>query len=64
MQAPPPAGTPLLEGSSGIPIVYRALGVYFHLEPIGPDDVPALDEVNALVLDWIGSRWKYTPSAR
>lgn len=50
----PPPGEPLLSDTSGIPIVYRALGAYFHLESLGPDDVPALEAVNALVLDWIG----------
>jgi hypothetical protein len=55
-----PPGAPLLADTSGIPIVYRALGVYFHLESLGPDDVPILDEVNALVLDWIGPALRFS----
>jgi len=56
---------PLAE-AGGVPKVYSALGAFFHLEPIEPDDEARLDRVTALVWDWFGQRlrWSEAPFAR
>lgn len=43
-----------------IPVLYPALGVSLHLESLTPADQPAIERANALVLDWIGARLRYT----
>ncbi|XXT18310.1 type VI immunity family protein [Sorangium sp. So ce429] len=56
MVDPPP---PLAE-KDGVPKVYSALGAFFHLEHLEPDDEARLDRVSALVDDWFGERLTFT----
>ena len=52
------SGAPLAE-TNGIPLIYSTLGAFFHLEPIEPEDEARFDRVNALVLNWFGSRLRW-----
>jgi hypothetical protein len=40
----------LLRDDDGTPVVYRALGAYFALEPLAEEDVERIEQVNALIL--------------
>jgi len=41
-------------------IVYGALGAYFQLEELRPDDEARLEQVNDLVWDWLGAELSWT----
>ncbi|WP_437641898.1 type VI immunity family protein [Sorangium sp. So ce854] len=49
----PPDHAPLA-ARLGKPVLYAALGATFHLELLEPDDAGRLDELSAMVMDWIG----------
>lgn len=49
-----------LVSNGAIPALYPCLGICLHLESFTPDDVPRLEEVNGLVLDWLGERMRWT----
>jgi hypothetical protein len=43
-----------LAARTGKPVLYAVLGATFHLELLVPEDAARFEQVNALVLDWIG----------
>ncbi len=49
-----------LASQAGAPVLFSALGAYFHLEHLEPDDEARLDEVNDLIWDWFGSELNLT----
>jgi hypothetical protein len=54
------AGEPIVKLPDGRPVLVPTLGASFTLEMLTADDVPILEEVNAMVLDWIGPELRWT----
>jgi hypothetical protein len=50
----------LKDPTHGIPILYPALAAVYHLEALAPEQSPLLDAANAMILDWIGDRLRFT----
>lgn len=53
-------GPPIVAEPDGSPILYAALSLMLHLEPLAPADEGPLDEANALALDWLGAELRWT----
>ncbi len=53
-------GPPLVAEPDGSPILYAALSVMLHLEPLSPEDEGPLDEANTLAHEWLGEELRWT----
>lgn len=51
--------TVLAESSQRVPLVHAALGAYFQLESLTPDDEPRLEKAAEALHDWFGPRLKW-----
>lgn len=58
LETPPP----LSRARGGAPLLYAALGAYFQLEPLVPEDEEALAAAHEDLLDWLGPSLRFTTS--